>query len=119
MGCTLMPTPPSLITVSQFSPSSVDLIIPRWLVATIIPFDSTNFITQPPLWTCFQVFPLTGDLKRPLSRPMKTVPVEDSKTVRTSCSWELAYMAAHFILLFLSGKISFFQKGALEFGILW
>ncbi len=48
-----MPTPPSLITKSQFSPSSIDRIIPFWLVAMSTPFDSTNFITQPPLWDLF------------------------------------------------------------------
>src|SRR5688572_30115793 len=90
-----MPTPPSLITKSQFSPSSVDLNIPLWLVAISIPFDSTNFITQPPVWTCFQVLPRLVDLKRPLSEPIKTAPPEVSKTVRTIFSLKFGYIGNH------------------------
>src|SRR5580658_7868066 len=98
-----MPTPPSLITKAQLSPSSVDLNIPPWLVVTSTPFDSTNFPTKPP--TCFQDFPLLVDLKRPLSEPMKIVPPAVSKTLSTRFSWKLVNTGDHTPVPFVFWKI--------------
>src|SRR5688500_1073558 len=94
MRSTSMPTPPSLITNDQLSPSSVDLNIPPWLVARSTPFDSTIF-PQPPAGSCFQDFPLLVDLKRPLSEPMKTVPPAVSKTLSTHFAWKFVNTGDH------------------------
>src|ERR1700704_2893549 len=137
-----MPTPPSLITKAQLSPSSVDLNIPLWQLARSPAFDSTIF---PPgaSCSCFQDFPLLVDLKRPLSEPMKIVPPAVSKTLSIRFSWKFVNTGDHTpvpfvfwkipppqllnanipvlpaaMLLCSSGKISFFQKETLEFGLL-
>src|SRR5687768_14706991 len=90
--------PPSLITRSQFSPSSVDLNIPCVLATRSTPFDSTIFITQPTTCTYFQVFPLLVDLKRAPLEPMKTVPPAVSKTVYTCFSLYFVYIQSIVLL---------------------
>src|SRR4051812_33030882 len=104
MRSTSMPTPPSLITRAQLSPSSVDLNIPPWLVTRSTPFDSTIF-PQPPACSCFQDFPLLVDLKKPLSEPMKIVPPAVSKTLRTRVSWKFVNTGDHTPVPFVFWKV--------------
>jgi hypothetical protein len=67
-------TPSPLITGSQVSPLSVDIIIFLILIATSTPSNSAKFPSIPWLCTRFQVFPLSAVLKRPPSVLMKIVP---------------------------------------------
>ena len=52
------------------------------LIASSIPSDSAKCPARRPAWTCFQVFPLSAVLKKPLSVPMKIAPPAVSKALR-------------------------------------
>src|SRR5687768_2208457 len=79
IGFTSQATIPSFVTTAQVSPLSVDLIIFLVLIASSTPSLSAKCPTRLPSCTCFQVFPLSVVLKKPLSVPMKIAPPAVSK----------------------------------------